>query len=56
MWTVLVILLVVWAVLSIVGFALEGLLWLGVIGIVLFVGTVIFGIVRNRAGRAKRQA
>lgn len=56
MWTVLVILLVVWAVLSIVGFALEGLLWLGVIGIVLFVGTVIFGILRNRAGRAKRQA
>lgn len=56
MWTVLVILLVVWAVLSIVGFALEGLLWLGVIGIVLFVGTVIFGLVRRSAARAKRQA
>jgi hypothetical protein len=56
MWTVLVILLVAWAILTIVGFALEGLLWLGVIGIVLFVGTIIFGILRNRAGRAKRQA
>lgn len=56
MWTVLVILLVAWAVLSIVGFALEGLLWLGVIGIVLFVGTVIFGLVRQSAARAKRQA
>ncbi|WP_169053982.1 hypothetical protein [Agromyces sp. H66] len=54
MWTVLVILLVVWLVLAIVGFALEGLLWLGVIGIVLVVGTVIFGILRQRAARAKR--
>jgi hypothetical protein len=56
MWTVLVILLVAWAVLSIVGFAFEGLLWLGVIGIVLFVGTIVFGAVRQRAARAKRQA
>jgi hypothetical protein len=53
MWTVLVILLVAWAVLSIVGFALEGLLWIGIIGIVLFVGTIVFGLVRQRAGRAK---
>lgn len=53
MWTVLVILLVVWVVLSIVGFAFEGLLWLAIIGIVLFVGTIIFGIIRQRARRAK---
>jgi len=52
MWTVLVILLVAWAVLSVVGFAIEGLLWLAIIGIVLFVGTVIFGIIRQRK-RAK---
>lgn len=49
MWTVLVILLVAWAVLSVVGFALEGLLWLGIIGVILFVGTLIFGLVRNRS-------
>jgi hypothetical protein len=54
MWTVLVILLVVWAVLSIVGFVFEGLLWLAIIGIVLFVGTVIFGIIRQSVARAKR--
>lgn len=54
MWTVLVILLVAWAVLAIVGFALEGLLWLGIIGIVLFLGTIAFGAVRERARRAKR--
>lgn len=53
MWTVLVILLVAWAVLSVVGFMLEGLLWLGVIGIVLFVGTIVFGLVRQGANRAK---
>jgi hypothetical protein len=48
MWPVIVILLVVWAVLSVVGFALQGLFWLGVVGIVLFLGTITFGIVRQR--------
>lgn len=54
MWAVLVILLVAWLVLSVVGFAFEGLLWLAIIGIVLFVGTMIFGILRQRAYREKR--
>lgn len=52
MWTVLLILLVVWAVLTVVGFALEGLLWLGIIGIILLVGTLIFGLIRQRRRRA----
>ncbi len=52
-WTVLVILLVVWVVLSVVGFAFEGVLWLAIIGIVLFVGTLIFGIIRQRIKRTK---
>lgn len=52
-WTVLVILLVVWVVLSVVGFVFEGVLWLAIIGIVLFVGTLIFGIIRQRAKRTK---
>lgn len=51
MWTVLVILIIVWVVLSIVGFAFEGLLWLGIIGVVLTIGTLVFGIIRQRAGR-----
>lgn len=53
MWTVLVILLVAWLVLSVIGFAIEGLLWLAIIGIVLFVGTLIFGIIRQRIRHAK---
>lgn len=50
--TVLWILIIAWVVLAIVGFAIEGLLWLAVIGIVLFIGTVVFGFIRNRAGRS----
>ena len=50
MWTLIVILLVAWAVLSVVGFVFEGLLWLAVIGIILFVGTLVVGFIRQRAG------
>ncbi|WP_197479036.1 hypothetical protein [Plantibacter sp. H53] len=46
---VIVVLLVLWAVLSIVGFVLKGLFWLGIIGLVLIVGTIPFGAVQ-RAG------
>lgn len=53
MWTVLIILLVVWVVLSIVGFVFEGLFWLGLIGIVLFVGTILFGLIRRSAANKK---
>ncbi len=51
MWRTLVILLVVWAVLAVVGFAFEGLVWLAIIGIILFVGTLLFGLIRSRSGR-----
>ncbi|MDT3317670.1 hypothetical protein [Microbacterium gawkjiense] len=53
MWTVLIILLVIWVVLSIVGFVFEGLFWLGLIGIVLFVGTILFGLIRRSAAKKK---
>lgn len=46
-----IILLALWLILSIVGFAIEGLLWLGVIGIVLFLATMIIGFVRRAALR-----
>lgn len=48
MWTVIVILLVVWAILAIVGFVFNGLLWLASVGIVLFVGTLVVGVIRQR--------
>ncbi|WP_168801496.1 hypothetical protein [Glycomyces buryatensis] len=51
MWTVLWILIVAWVVLAIIGFAIEGLLWLAAVGITLFIGTIVFGLIRRRAGR-----
>ena len=52
MWTLIIVLLVLWATLAVVGFVFEGLLWLAVIGAVLFVGTLIIGIIRQRARRS----
>ena len=51
MLVLLIVFLVLWAILAIVGFAIEGLLWLAIIGIVLFVGTAAIAIVRRRAVR-----
>ena len=46
-----IVLLVAWLIVSIIGFAMEGLVWLGIIGIVLFVGTAVIGAVRRKALR-----
>jgi hypothetical protein len=45
----IVFLLVLWVVLSIVGFTVKGLLWLAVIALILFVVTGIFGFIRRGA-------
>ncbi len=44
-----IILLAVWVIVSVVGFAVEGLMWIGIIGVVLFVGTAAIGAVRRKA-------
>jgi len=54
MLVLLIVLLVLWLILAIVGFAIKGLLWLAMIGIVLFVGTAAIGAVRRRALRRQR--
>jgi hypothetical protein len=51
MLTLLIVLLVLWLILTIVGFAIKGLLWLAIVGIVLFVGTTAIGVVRRKALR-----
>lgn len=51
MWGIIVILLVIWAILSVVGFVFEGLLWLAIIGVILFIGTIVFGAIRNGSGK-----
>lgn len=44
----IIALLVIWLVFVIVGFAIKALLWLAIVGIVLFVATGIYGAVRSR--------
>lgn len=56
MLTLVIILLAVWLILAIIGFALEGIAWLGVVGVVLFVATAIIGFVRRSVNRKKRSA
>jgi len=46
-----VVLLVLWAVLAVLGFAVHGLLWLAIIGVILFVGTAIIASIRRRASK-----
>jgi LPXTG-motif cell wall-anchored protein len=42
-------LLVIWLILSIVGFAVKGLIWLAIIGLVLFVATGVWGWVKRKS-------
>ena len=48
MLVLVIVLLVLWLILAVVGFAIEGLMWLAIIGIILFVGTAAIGVVRRR--------
>ncbi|MFF5289644.1 hypothetical protein [Paractinoplanes globisporus] len=51
MLVLLIVFLMLWLILTIVGFAINGLLWLAIIGIVLFIGTAAIGVVRRRSVR-----
>jgi hypothetical protein len=51
MWTLLIILLIVWLGLSILGFVVKGLIWLAVLGIVLFLATLVIGLIRGARNR-----
>jgi hypothetical protein len=46
-----IVLLMLWLIAAVIGFAFKGLLWLAVIGIVLFLGTAVIGVVRGRTRR-----
>lgn len=50
---VVVILLALFTILAVVGFAIEGLLWLGVIGVILVGATAVVGLAWRRATRAR---
>ncbi|CAN7237836.1 MULTISPECIES: LPXTG cell wall anchor domain-containing protein [Pseudarthrobacter] len=44
----IITLLIIWLVLSILGFVIEGLLWLALIGLVLFAATAVWGWLKRR--------
>lgn len=46
---IIIVLLIIWAVISIAGFLIEGLFWLAVIGIILFIATAIWGWMKRQA-------
>ena len=48
-----IVLLALWLILSIVGFAIKGLVWLAIIGIVLFLATLVIGFVRRSTVRKR---
>jgi len=43
------LLLVIWIVLAVLGFVIKGLLWLAIVGIILFAATAAFGWIRRKA-------
>ncbi|MGO4187873.1 LPXTG cell wall anchor domain-containing protein [Pseudarthrobacter sp. TAF60_1] len=44
----IIALLIIWLVLSILGFVVKGLLWLAIIGLVLFVATAVWGWLKRK--------
>ncbi|GAB2528507.1 hypothetical protein [Paramicrobacterium agarici] len=46
---IIITLLILWAILSVLGFAVKGLMWLAIICIILFVATAVFGFIRRKA-------
>ena len=49
MLTLVIVLLAIWLILAVVGFAVKGLIWLAIIWIILFVVTAIIGWIRRTA-------
>lgn len=48
---IILVLLVIWAAFAVIGFVIEGLLWLAFLGLVLLVATAAWGWFKRRAPR-----
>lgn len=48
----IILLLIVWAGLSVLGFIIKGLFWLAIVGIVLFLATAGLGLIRSRMNKS----
>lgn len=49
--TLIIVLLLIWAAVAIIGFFLEAVLWLGLIGLILFAATAIYWWLRAKKSR-----
>ncbi len=47
---ILVALLVIWLIVTVAGFVIKGLVWLAIIGLVLFVATAVWGFIKRKTG------
>lgn len=47
---ILVALLVIWLIVTVAGFVIKGLVWLAIIGLVLFVATAVWGFLKRKTG------
>lgn len=47
---ILVALLVIWLIVTVAGFVIKGLIWLAIIGLVLFVATAVWGWIKRKSG------
>lgn len=47
LWKILGALVVLWLVVSVIGFVVKSLLWLAVVGLVLAAGTVVYGAIKG---------
>ncbi|GAB3302118.1 hypothetical protein EK0264_01525 [Epidermidibacterium keratini] len=47
------LLLVIWLVLAVLGFVVKGLLWLAVVGIVLFLGTAAWAAIKRKSAQGQ---
>lgn len=50
----IIVLLVLWLIAAIIGFAFHGLIWLGIIGLVLFVGTAAVAALARKGNSRRR--
>jgi hypothetical protein len=49
LWKILGALVVLWLVVTVIGFVVKSLLWLAFVGLVLAAGTVVYGAVKGRS-------
>ncbi|HEY5320528.1 MAG TPA: hypothetical protein VIJ76_06605 [Galbitalea sp.] len=48
---IIVVLLILGIIFGVFGFVVKGLIWLAIIGIILFVASIIWGVIRRGASR-----